>query len=30
LFEKYEYYDVKVNPRFTTTEFSTDFPDYGF
>lgn len=30
LFEKYEYHDLKVNPRFTTTEFTTEFPGYGF
>ena len=30
LFEKYEYHDLKVNPRFSTSEFTTEFPDYGF
>lgn len=30
MFEKYEYFDVKINPRFTTAEFTTDYPDYGF
>jgi LysM repeat protein len=30
LFEKYEYHDLKINPKFTTTEFTKDFPGYGF
>jgi hypothetical protein len=30
LFEKYEYHDVKVNPKFGANEFSKDFPGYGF
>jgi outer membrane lipoprotein-sorting protein len=30
LFEKYEYHDLRVNPRFSTTEFTEDYPDYGF
>jgi outer membrane lipoprotein-sorting protein len=30
LFEKYEYSEVKVNPRFTTMEFSEDNEAYGF
>ena len=30
LLEKYEYHDLRVNPRFNTMEFSTDYPDYGF
>lgn len=30
LFEKYEYHDLKVNPKFSTTEFTSDFPDYNF
>jgi outer membrane lipoprotein-sorting protein len=30
LLEKYEYHDVRVNPRFNTMEFSKDYPDYGF
>jgi outer membrane lipoprotein-sorting protein len=30
LFEKYEYSEVKVNPRFSTLEFSEDNEAYGF
>lgn len=30
LFEKYEYHDIKVNPRFRTDEFTEDFPEYGY
>lgn len=30
LFSKYEYLEVKVNPRFQSDEFLTDFPEYGF
>jgi hypothetical protein len=30
LFEKYEYSDVKVNPKFSTQEFSEDNEAYGF
>ena len=30
LFERYEYHDLKINPRFSTTEFTKDYPDYGF
>jgi outer membrane lipoprotein-sorting protein len=30
LFEKYEYSELKINPRFTTTEFTEDFEAYGF
>jgi hypothetical protein len=30
LFSKYEYREVKVNPRFLSDEFLTDFPGYGF
>jgi hypothetical protein len=30
LFERYEYHDLKVNPRFSTTEFTPDFPGYRF
>jgi outer membrane lipoprotein-sorting protein len=30
LFEKYEYSEVKVNPRFSTLEFSEDNEGYGF
>lgn len=30
LLEKYEYHDLRVNPRFNTAEFTKDYPDYGF
>jgi outer membrane lipoprotein-sorting protein len=30
LFEKYEFHDIVVNPRFTTMEFSEDNEAYGF
>jgi hypothetical protein len=30
LFEKYEFSELKVNPRFTTMEFSEDNEGYGF
>ncbi|MBK9452191.1 MAG: DUF1571 domain-containing protein [Bacteroidetes bacterium] len=30
LFEKYEYSEIKVNPRFSTLEFSEDNEAYGF
>lgn len=30
LFEKYEFYGLKVNPSFTTTDFSEDNPKYNF
>lgn len=30
LLEKYEYHDLRVNPRFSTTEFSKDYSEYGF
>jgi hypothetical protein len=30
LFSKYEYLEIKVNPRFLSNEFLSDFPDYGF
>ncbi len=30
LFEKYEYSEIKVNPRFSTMEFSEDNEAYGF
>ena len=30
LMEKYEYHELKVNPRFMSTEFSEDFEEYGF
>jgi outer membrane lipoprotein-sorting protein len=30
LFEKYEFYGLKVNPTFTATDFSEDNPSYNF
>jgi outer membrane lipoprotein-sorting protein len=30
LFEKYEYRDVVVNPKFADDEFTTSFSDYRF
>lgn len=30
IFEKYEYHDLRVNPKFNTSEFTTDHPGYGF
>lgn len=30
LFEKYEYHNLKVNPRFNSAEFTKDYPDYKF
>ncbi len=30
LYEKYEYSELKVNPRFPTTEFTEDCESYGF
>jgi hypothetical protein len=30
LFEQYEYYDVKINPKFSPEEFTTTYKDYRF
>jgi outer membrane lipoprotein-sorting protein len=30
LYEQYEYYNVKINPRFTPEEFTEDYDSYGF
>ncbi|TVR77693.1 MAG: DUF1571 domain-containing protein [Chitinophagaceae bacterium] len=30
LFERYEFYDVEVNPDFADDEFTSSFPDYNF
>jgi LysM repeat protein len=30
LFEQYEFYDLVINPKFATNEFSEDFKGYGF
>lgn len=30
LFEKYEFSEIKINPRFTTMEFNEDNEEYGF
>ncbi len=30
IFEKYEYHDLKVNPRFNTAEFTKTYPGYNF
>jgi outer membrane lipoprotein-sorting protein len=30
LFEQYEYYDLKINPKFSPEEFSTTYKDYRF
>lgn len=30
LFEKYEYSELKINPRFSTMEFNEDHEEYGF
>ena len=30
MFEKYEYSELKINPRFNTMEFNEDNEEYGF